>query len=113
MGTSCIDIIIIHVKRPCLLVYVSIRYIRTSCTSHIVFVMLTHMYIFIMPRALLSYKKFVIMRALIEWKTQNGRREWKNRMEIYRMEEWNGNRMEMVEMVDCNGWAFWASVLEF
>ena len=36
----------------------------------------------------------------IEWKST----EWKNGM---------GNRMEMVEMVDCNGWPFSASVLEF
>ena len=26
------------------------------------------------------------------------------------MEEQTGNRMEMVEMVDCNGWPFWAFV---
>ena len=33
----------------------------------------------------------------------NGKIEWKSR-------EWK-NRMEIVEMVDCNGWPFWASVV--
>ena len=92
MGTSCIDIIIIHVKRPhdhaiaCLLVlvYVSIRYIRTPYTSHIVFVVLTHMYIFIMPRALLSYKKCAHVHMCVIIYARINRMEvpeWKKRME--------------------------------
>ena len=59
-----------------------------------------------------QYNKFAHahnMRVLIDWKSQNGRIEWKNGMEVYRMEQ-TGNRMEMVEIVDCNGWPFWASV---
>ena len=37
--------------------------------------------------------------------------EWKNRMEKQcKSREWK-NRMEIVEMVDCSGWPFWASVL--
>ena len=49
-----------------------------------------------MPRALRSYNKFAHVRDYVRV----------NRMEV---PEWN-NRMEMVEMVDCNGWPFWASV---
>ena len=48
---------------------------------------------------------------VIEWESQNGRIEWKNRMEVTRMEEQTGIRMEMIKMVDCNGWPFWASVV--
>ena len=50
-------------------------------------------YIFIMPRALLTFAH-----------VRNYARV--NRMEV---PKWK-NRMEMVEMVDCNGWPFWASI---
>ena len=70
------------------------------CTSHIVFVALT--YIHIMRCVLRLYNKFGHVRNYVCVNRMDVP-EWKSRMEI--------RKMEMVDMVDCNGWRFSASIV--
>ena len=76
-------------------------YVRTLYTSHIVF---------IIPCVLCSYNKLAHVRNYVRVNIMEVP-EYKNRMEKmqWKSAEWT-NRMEMVEMVGCNGWPFWASL---
>ena len=79
------DIMFVSMK-----VYSIGRYIiRTLYTSHIMFAMLV--YVFIICSALrvrtTTLSMCIIMSVLIECMFQNRRMEWRNKLEVYRMEQ--------------------------